>query len=186
MHAQLAAHVDVGLHGPFGHGPPGPFGRGGQPFFRRKSTAFSISPSHSVSACLQSIIPAPVFSRSCFNHCCTDCCHSYSPVSFAAACCLFVRISSLQSRQVRLSIFGGGAFDNLHHRAVGAVRDHFAFTRFQFRTAGRRSASFIFGSCRLRPAFSLRAAACPRMQASAIREVTRRMARMASSLPGMT
>ena len=38
-----------------------------RPFFRRISMAFSMSPPASVSAALQSIMPAPVLSRSCFT-----------------------------------------------------------------------------------------------------------------------
>ena len=37
------------------------------PFSRNQSTAFAMSPSHSVKAFLQSIIPAPVFSRNSFT-----------------------------------------------------------------------------------------------------------------------
>ena len=67
--ADLAAEVDVAAHRALGGRAGCLLGRRREPLLAQPSSALAMSPPASVSAFLQSIIPAPVFSRSSLTSC---------------------------------------------------------------------------------------------------------------------
>jgi hypothetical protein len=87
--ADFTSRMDVGLNLALTRFAAAPFLAVAMPFFLKKSTAFSMSPSHSVRASLQSMMPTPVFSLNSLMSV-ADIANLYLPHLFACVffCCL--------------------------------------------------------------------------------------------------
>ena len=172
-HAQLAAHVDVSGDRPLARGPTGALLCRRQPLLAQELHRLGHIPVRGRQGLLAIHHSGPGLVPELFHQLCTDLCHHASPV----VVCAF----SSPAVSAAVSVMG---------RRMTSTTGPLAPSEITLRSPGFKSAAMLgltSSSGALSESACMRSAhfCLPSRQASAMREVSRRMARMASSLPGI-